>query len=32
MDVWSMREMTEEEQIEYDNQNKELKTLLAIDT
>ena len=32
MEVWSMREMTEEEQIEYDNQNKELKTFLDINT
>ena len=29
MDVWSMREMTEEEKIEYDRQQKEAEELLA---
>jgi hypothetical protein len=32
MDVWQMRDMTEEERIEYDRQKKELETLLAINT
>lgn len=29
MDVWSMREMTEEEKIEYDRKQKEAEELLA---
>lgn len=32
MDFWPMREMTEEEKIEYDNQQKRLEELLAINT
>lgn len=32
MDVWQMRDMTEEEKIEYDNQQKRLEELLAINT
>jgi hypothetical protein len=29
MDVWSVREMTEEEKTEYDNQKKKLEEFLA---
>ena len=32
MDVWSVRDMTEEERTEYDNQKKKLEELLAINT
>ena len=32
MDVWSVREMTEEEKTEYDNQNKKLEEFLATQT
>jgi hypothetical protein len=32
MDVWSVREMTEEEKTEYDNQKKKLEEFLATQT
>ena len=32
MDVWPMREMTEEEKTEYDNQKKKLEEFLATQT